>query len=73
MGFGGVSIWSLLIILVIVIVLFGSKRIKEAGGDLGGFIGGFKKAMKPDKPGKPKVPAKTKPNPWDEKNDTDKA
>lgn len=70
MGFGGVSIWSLLIIAVIVILLFGSKRIKDAGGDLGGFISGFKKSMKPDKP---KVPAKIKPNPWDEKDDTDKA
>ena len=46
MGFGGISIWQLLIILVIVLLLFGTKRLKNLGGDLGGAIKGFKKAMK---------------------------
>lgn len=46
MGFGGISIWSLLVILGVVILVFGTKRIKDAGGDLGGFIGGFKKAAR---------------------------
>lgn len=45
MGFGGISIWQLLIILVIVLVLFGTKRLKNIGGDLGGAVKGFKKAM----------------------------
>lgn len=45
MGIGGISIWQLLIILVIVLLLFGTKRLKTLGGDLGGAIKGFKKAM----------------------------
>lgn len=47
----GPSIWQLLIILAIVLLLFGAKRLKNIGGDLGGAIKGFKKAMKEeDKP-----------------------
>lgn len=46
MGFGGISIWQLLIVLVIVLLLFGTKRLKNLGGDLGGAIKGFKKAVK---------------------------
>lgn len=45
MGFGGISIWQLLIILAIVLVLFGTKRIRNLGSDLGGAVKGFKKAM----------------------------
>ncbi len=45
MGLGGISIWQLLIILVIVLLLFGTKRLRNLGGDLGGAIKGFKKAM----------------------------
>jgi len=41
----GISIWQLLIILVIVILLFGTKRLKNIGGDLGGALKGFKKAV----------------------------
>ena len=36
MGLGGISIWQLLIILVIVLLIFGTKRLKNLGGDLGG-------------------------------------
>lgn len=46
MGFGGISWPQLLIILVIVLLLFGTKRLRGLGGDLGGAIKGFKKAMK---------------------------
>ncbi|WHI44972.1 MULTISPECIES: Sec-independent protein translocase subunit TatA [unclassified Microbulbifer] len=46
MGFGGISIWQLLIVLVIVLLLFGTKRLKNLGGDLGGAIKGFRKAVK---------------------------
>lgn len=45
MGFGGISIWSLLLILLIVVLLFGTKRLKNVGGDLGGAIKNFKKAV----------------------------
>ncbi len=42
----GISIWQLLIILAIVLVLFGAKRLKNVGSDLGGAIKGFKSAVK---------------------------
>jgi len=42
----GISIWQLLIVLAIVLVLFGAKRIRGLGGDLGGAIKGFRQAMK---------------------------
>ena len=48
MGLGGISVWQLLIVLVIVLVLFGTKRLRNLGGDLGGAIKGFKKAMNDD-------------------------
>nr|WP_298142066.1 twin-arginine translocase TatA/TatE family subunit [uncultured Pseudomonas sp.] len=48
MGFGGISIWQLLIVLLIVVMLFGTKRLKGLGSDLGGAIKGFKKSMGTD-------------------------
>lgn len=42
------SIWQLLIVLVIVVLLFGTKRLKGLGGDLGSAFKGFKKAMNDD-------------------------
>ena len=48
MGLGGISIWQLLIILVIVLLIFGTKRLKNLGGDLGGAIKGFKDAVDSD-------------------------
>ncbi|WP_252178262.1 Sec-independent protein translocase subunit TatA [Endozoicomonas sp. 4G] len=45
MGLGGISIWQLLIILLIVVMLFGTKKLKNMGGDLGGAVKGFKKAL----------------------------
>ena len=44
----GISIWQLLIILAIVLVLFGAKRLRNLGGDLGSAIKGFRQAMKED-------------------------
>jgi len=38
--------WELLIILVIVIVLFGTKRLRNIGGDLGGAIKNFRQSMR---------------------------
>lgn len=45
MGAGGISIWQLLIILVIVLLLFGTKRLKGIGSDLGNAVKGFRSAM----------------------------
>jgi sec-independent protein translocase protein TatA len=45
MGMGGISIWQLLIILVIVLLLFGTKRLRSIGSDLGGAVKGFRSAM----------------------------
>ncbi|MDH5182717.1 MAG: twin-arginine translocase TatA/TatE family subunit [Gammaproteobacteria bacterium] len=42
----GFSVWNLLIILVIVLLLFGAKRLRNIGGDLGAAVKGFKKSMK---------------------------
>ena len=46
MGIGGISIWQILIILLVVVVLFGGKKIRNLGSDLGEGLKGFKKAIK---------------------------
>ncbi|KJY84404.1 preprotein translocase subunit SecA [Vibrio galatheae] len=51
---GGISIWQLLIIAVIVVLLFGTKKLRGIGGDLGGAVKGFKKAMSEDESDKKK-------------------
>ncbi len=48
MGLGGISVWQLLIILAIVVLIFGTKRLKTLGGDLGGALKSFRKAMDTD-------------------------
>ena len=48
MGLGGISIWQLLIILVIVIMLFGTKRLRTLGSDLGTAVTGFKNSISND-------------------------
>jgi sec-independent protein translocase protein TatA len=45
---GGISIWQLLIVLVIVALIFGTKKLRNIGGDLGGAMKGFKDAIKDD-------------------------
>ncbi|ESP92295.1 MULTISPECIES: Sec-independent protein translocase subunit TatA [Pseudoalteromonas] len=45
MGLGGISIWQLLIVLAIIVLLFGTKKLRGMGGDLGNAVKGFKKAM----------------------------
>lgn len=45
MGLGGISVWQLLIVLLIVVLIFGTKRLKSIGSDLGGAVKGFRKAM----------------------------
>jgi sec-independent protein translocase protein TatA len=43
---GGISIWQLLIILLIVVLVFGAKKLRNLGGDLGAAIKNFKQAVK---------------------------
>ncbi|MEA9389832.1 Sec-independent protein translocase subunit TatA [Acerihabitans sp. TG2] len=57
---GGISIWQLLIVAVIVVLLFGTNKLRSMGSDLGASIKGFKKAMGDDD--KPTAP------PAEEKN-----
>jgi sec-independent protein translocase protein TatA len=40
--------WQLLIVLLIVVLIFGTKRLKSIGGDLGGALKSFRKAMDTD-------------------------
>jgi sec-independent protein translocase protein TatA len=42
----GISIWQLLIVLVIVVVLFGTKKLRNMGGDLGAAIKNFRQSMR---------------------------
>ena len=57
---GSFSIWHWLIVLVIVMLVFGTKKLRNMGSDLGGAVKGFKDGMKEasaDKPGeKPAEP-----------------
>ena len=46
MGIGGISFWQILIILVVILILFGGKKIRTMGSDLGEGLKGFKKAFK---------------------------
>ncbi|HLQ84715.1 MAG TPA: Sec-independent protein translocase subunit TatA [Salinisphaeraceae bacterium] len=48
MGLGGISIWQLLILLAIVVMVFGTKRLRNLGGDLGSALKDFRTAMKQD-------------------------
>lgn len=63
------SIWHLLIILVIAVVLFGTSKVRNIGGDLGGAIKSFRSAMKEetakhddesDAPTDPRTPKETR-------------
>lgn len=66
MGFSGISIWQLLIVLAIVVMLFGTKRLRSLGSDLGSMIKGFKSSMNDEtkKDEEPKI--------LDDKSDTSK-
>jgi sec-independent protein translocase protein TatA len=46
---GNMGIWQLLILAVIVVLLFGTKKLRNLGGDLGSAIKGFKSAIGEDK------------------------
>ena len=45
---GGLSIWHWLIVLVVVVLIFGTKKLRNVGQDLGGAVKGFKEGMKTD-------------------------
>ena len=57
MGLGGISVWQLLIVLVIVLLIFGTKKLRGLGSDLGGAVKGFKDSMEdePKEGGQEKV------------------
>ncbi|AUL74259.1 Sec-independent protein translocase TatA [Pseudoalteromonas sp. 13-15] len=79
MGLGGISIWQLLIVLAIIVLLFGTKKLRGMGGDLGGAVKGFKKAMSDEKPTETDSPEqiqtsqKTTTTDTEKTKDTDKA
>jgi sec-independent protein translocase protein TatA len=50
---GSFSIWHWLIVLVIVLLIFGTKKLRNMGSDLGGAVKGFKDGMKADEVKKP--------------------
>jgi len=45
MGLGNISIWQLSIVLLIVVLIFGTKKLRVLGSDLGGALRSFRKAM----------------------------
>jgi len=60
---GSFSIWHWLIVLLVVLLIFGTKKLRNIGSDLGGAVKGFKDGMKSgeDKPaqGTPEIPPTT--------------
>ena len=48
MGLAGISVWQMVVVLLIVLLLFGSKRLSGIGGDLGAAIKGFRKSVGDD-------------------------
>ena len=54
---GAMSIWHWLIVLVVVLIVFGTKKLRGAGSDLGGAVKNFKDAMKEGEQGKPEAVA----------------
>ncbi len=49
MGIGGISMWQLLVLLLIVVLVFGTKRLRSMGSDLGAAVKGFRKGMEDEK------------------------
>jgi sec-independent protein translocase protein TatA len=45
---GSFSIWHWLIVLLVVVLIFGTKKLRNIGGDLGGAVKGFKEGIKTD-------------------------
>jgi sec-independent protein translocase protein TatA len=55
---GSFSIWHWLIVLVVVVLVFGTKKLRGVGGDLGAAVKGFKDGMKGDEAKADEAPAK---------------
>lgn len=74
MGFGGISIWQLLIVLAIIVVLFGTKKLRNLGGDLGSAVKSFKSAVREgDKEGEDAARFEADPPALDENARSDEA
>ncbi|SEA85775.1 Sec-independent protein translocase subunit TatA [Alkalimonas amylolytica] len=71
MGFGGISIWQLLIVLAIIVLLFGTKKLRGIGSDLGSAIKGFRNSVKDDETNKEEPEQLNKPSER-EQTDTEK-
>ena len=58
---GSFSIWHWLVVLLIVMLIFGTKKLRNMGADLGGAVRGFKDGMREgsEKPADPQVTGKT--------------
>lgn len=56
---GGLSIWHWLIVLLVVVLIFGTKKLRNIGQDLGGAVKGFKEGMKGAEDSAPATPAET--------------
>ncbi len=54
---GSFSIWHWLIVLLVVVMIFGTKKLRNMGGDLGGAVKGFKDGMKDGSTDVPTPPA----------------
>ena len=70
---GGFSLWHWLVVLLVVVLIFGTRRLGNTGKDLGTSIKEFKKAMREDEPAPPaqdkdKDAAASKPNDDDDRN-----
>ena len=69
----GISIWQLLIVLVIIMLLFGTKKLRNIGSDLGGAVKGFKDSMKEgEKDQQKQIAADSKEKHTSESNENDK-
>ena len=56
---GGLSIWHWLIVLLVVVLIFGTKKLRNIGQDLGGAVKGFKEGMKTPEGSEPPPPSAT--------------
>lgn len=65
----GIGIWELVVLLMIVVVLFGTKKLGSVGGDLGSAIRGFRKALNEDDQSDAKPTATTDTNAVTRKDD----
>ncbi len=65
---GGISTWQLLILLLIVVLVFGTKRMRSIGSDLGGALKGFRKGIEETDSEKLTSVESTSKEPQEEKN-----